>query len=370
MKIGFTLDALKSMTGKERVVYELVKFLSSGHEITIITFKNKVNDDILKEFEKLGVRFFFLIYPGAIKGRLMYLTSYKEKISNLKLDVINAHGLILSNAASLSSIPTVKTYHAHVISKEEFFSNPLRWFDYYLEESFSIYFSKMVISISNYAKNQLKTMYGRDSIVIPNGVDIKLFKPNKILREEFRNKFRFSEDEIVIGYVARFVPQKNHLLLLKIARRLPRNVRIIFVGEGKLEEKYRYLVYKLGMKRKIIFLKKLTNKDLAAFYNGIDIYAHPSFWESFGLPLLEAQSSGKPTIAFDKTAMREVILNNKTGFLVKNDKEFEEYLSFLINNEKIRRIFGRNASEFSKNFDWNKICKKYEKVFKRVVGIG
>ena len=64
MKIGFTLDTLKSMTGKERVVYELAKFLSSGHEITIITLKNKANDDILKEFEKLGVRFFFLIYPG------------------------------------------------------------------------------------------------------------------------------------------------------------------------------------------------------------------------------------------------------------------------------------------------------------------
>jgi glycosyltransferase involved in cell wall biosynthesis len=213
-------------------------------------------------------------------------------------------------------------------------------------------------------------MYGRDSIVIPNGIDTKLFKPNEILREEFRNKFRLSEDEIVIGYVARFVPQKNHILLLKIARRLPRNVRIIFVGEGQLEEKYRYLVYKLGMKRKIIFLKKLTNKDLAAFYNGIDIYAHPSSWEGFGLPLVETQSSGKPTIAFDKTAMREVILNNKTGFLVKNDKEFEEYLFFLINNEKIRRIFGRNASEFSRNFDWNKICMKYEKLFKRVVGMG
>jgi glycosyltransferase involved in cell wall biosynthesis len=121
MKIGFTLDTLTSITGKERVVYELAKRLAKKHEVSVITFKNKTNKKIYGMFKREGIKFTFLKYPNPIKGRINYLTTYKNFISQLDLDVINTHGLILANAASLSKIPTVKTFHAHVISKEEFF---------------------------------------------------------------------------------------------------------------------------------------------------------------------------------------------------------------------------------------------------------
>lgn len=363
MKIGFTLDTLTSISGKERVVYELAKRLAKKHEVKIITFKNKVNKNLVKFFEKEGIEFVFFNYPNPFVGRLNYLTLYRKKISKLDLDIINAHGLILANAAALSKIPTVKTYHAHVTVLSEFLSNPMRWVDNFIEESFSIYFSDKIISISKYAKNQLKKLYGKNSIVIYNGVDTKKFKPSIKARRNFRERFQISNEEIVIGNIGRFVKQKNQEFLIRLLKHL--NCKLILVGEGLLKKQYIFLVKKLRISSKVIFLKNLTELD--EFYNAIDIYAHASLWESFGLPLLEAQSCGKPVIAFNKTAMKEVVVHNKTGFLANNEKEFLEYLKILMESKNLREKIGKNGRKFAKKFDWDIAAEKYEKTLQKLI---
>jgi glycosyltransferase involved in cell wall biosynthesis len=187
------------------------------------------------------------------------------------------------------------------------------------------------------------------------------------LGKKFRKTFFIGENEVVIGYVARFAPQKNHLLLIKLVKDLPKNVKIIFVGGGELERTYEKLVSKLNMKKRIIFLGRLTLKNLLAFYNGIDIYACPSFGESFGLPLLEASACGIPVIAFNKTALKEVVLHSRTGFLAKDSKEFEKYLNVLIENEKLRKDLGKKARKFAIKFDWKYTVKKYERILRNTL---
>ena len=360
MKIGFTLDTLTSITGKERVVYELAKRLAKNHEVTIITFENRADEKVLKLFEREGINFYFLKYRGKLLGRFSYLTFYKKEISELNLDIINTHGLILANAAALSKIPTVKTYHAHVITLPEILSNPVRWIDYFLEESFSIYYANRIISISKYAKYQLKQLYHKSSVVIYNGVDTNNFKPNKKKGKSFREKLNISDDEVLIGNIGRFTKQKNQEFLIRLAK-LP-NFRLILVGDGPLKKFYQQLAKKLNVK--IIFLHHVNERILQNFYNAIDIYAHPSLWESFGLPISACE---KPVIAFNRTAMREVVLHNKTGFLANNEKEFYNYIKQLSKDASLRKALGCNGRRFAKQFSWKITAENYLNEFNKVI---
>jgi glycosyltransferase involved in cell wall biosynthesis len=360
MKIGFTLDTLTSITGKERVVYELAKRLAKKHEVSVITFKNRIQKKIVRKFLKEKINLILLDYFKTLEGRFNYLTRYRKLISQLDLEVINTHGLILANAAALSKIPTIKTYHAHITVWNEFLYNPLRWIDYLLEESVSIYFAKKVISISKYAQSQLKKIYFKSSIVIPNGVDTKHFKPDEKLRKLFREKLHLTSNELLIGYVGRFTKQKNQQLLINLARNI--KWKIILVGSGPLEDFYKKIA-----PNNVIFLKNLTEKELLEFYNAIDIYCHPSLWEGFGLPLLEASACGIPVIAFNKTALKEVVLHSRTGFLAEDSREFKKYLNVLIENEKLRKDLGKKARKFAIKFDWKHTVKKYERILRNTL---
>ena len=90
---------------------------------------------------------------------------------------------------------------------------------------------------------------------------------------------------------------------------------------------------------------------------------NPVTWhEPFGLVPVEAQACGTPVIAFNKGAMSEIISHNKTGFVVKTEKEM---ISAIKNINKIKRQDCREWVE--KNFSVERMVDDYEKLYKKLV---
>lgn len=61
--------------------------------------------------------------------------------------------------------------------------------------------------------------------LLTNGVDLEKFEFNQEIRKNIRNKYQISEDEIVIGNVGRFMPQKNHEFILEIFLEILQNTK-------------------------------------------------------------------------------------------------------------------------------------------------
>jgi GalNAc-alpha-(1->4)-GalNAc-alpha-(1->3)-diNAcBac-PP-undecaprenol alpha-1,4-N-acetyl-D-galactosaminyltransferase len=92
------------------------------------------------------------------------------------------------------------------------------------------------------------------------------------------------------------------------------------------------------------------------------IFVLPSRWEGLPMVLIEAMSQGMACIAFDCfTGPADIITHNHNGILVEdqNIDKFSTELSFLIENEKIRKTLGQNAIEKSKDFLSSKIVKMW-----------
>ena len=106
-------------------------------------------------------------------------------------------------------------------------------------------------------------------------------------------------------------------------------------------------------------------------YSKSSIVCLPSYREGMPMALQEAAASGLPIVTTNVPGCKEVIINNKTGFLVKskNIKMLVEKLFVLIENNSLRKKFGNESRKFAvKNFDENLIIKKNIKIYNDLIG--
>ncbi|WP_027136900.1 glycosyltransferase family 4 protein [Gaetbulibacter saemankumensis] len=123
--------------------------------------------------------------------------------------------------------------------------------------------------------------------------------------------------------IARLHYIKGIDILLEAAAKL-RDKQLDFIwevigsGDKQTEERYLYQRYRLGLETHVSFLGKLDHKSTLEALQSADLYVQTSLVEGFCNAVLESQSMGKLTIAFDKGGLRENILEEETGFLVKD----------------------------------------------------
>ena len=125
------------------------------------------------------------------------------------------------------------------------------------------------------------------------------------------------------------------------------------------------LKQELGLVNEVSFIYKSTEQEKVSLLEKSDIFVMPSVVykksvEGFGITFIEAASYGKPSIAGIFGGEADAVLEGKTGFLCDgNDlNALYETLLKILNNEHYKKL-GANALEFSKNFNWDKIVKKY-----------
>lgn len=154
-------------------------------------------------------------------------------------------------------------------------------------------------------------------VVIPNGIDTSLFRPNLRVREEWRAKWRLTEDIKAIGLVSRLDPLKDHKTFLSAAAVLAkrRNDTIfICVGEGPDAYKAELKTYAeiLGIRNRLIWEHNSTGiKDL---YSALDVACSSSIAEGFPNVVAEAMACGVPCVVTDVGDSARIV--GSTGIVV------------------------------------------------------
>ena len=210
---------------------------------------------------------------------------------------------------------------------------------------------------------------------------------NKTMQEDFLNHYNFINTYVIenpnqinskrsdlnnktVIAVGRLTEQKNFEALINIWSNIKEknlNWTLRIIGDGPLKEELLSQIKKLNLED-VIELKSLNNNIENEYYKA-DILAMTSIYEGFGLVLVEAQSCGIPTIAFDcPTGPRNIINDGKDGYLIenRNTEQFIKKLDDLMNNNEMRWKMGENAFENSKRFDIETITEKWIKLFNEI----
>lgn len=166
-------------------------------------------------------------------------------------------------------------------------------------------------------------LYGKKMVdagkvqIIKNGVDLERYKYDSKVRENKRNELGVN-DRVVIGNVGRFVPQKNHSLLLDIfaeIRRMEPRAVLILAGIGELMDTMKEKSKTLGIENDVKFLGFRT--DVNELTQAMDLFLMPSLYEGFPVTAVEAQASGLPCV-LSGTITREAALLDETVYIDLN----------------------------------------------------
>jgi len=118
--------------------------------------------------------------------------------------------------------------------------------------------------------------------------------------------------------------------------------------------------------KQVTFAGVVAHKDVPLFYGKADVYINPSYYESFGVSIMEAMAAGVPVVAADGGAVSELVVNGQTGLLVEpgNPSAIADAVIRLFSDAELRRSISSVAREMvSRRYSWEAICsllmKKY-----------
>lgn len=157
--------------------------------------------------------------------------------------------------------------------------------------------------------------------VIPCGVNLKLFQP--IDKEKAKGKTNLTGKKVVL-YVGRIEALKGlDQLFMAVTHLEKKDLTLLVIGGDERSrsevERLRGLSVELGIHDLVAFPGMVEQEDLPLYYSAADVCIIPSYYESFGLVMLEALACGTPVVATDVGAAGIVIKPSKTGYIVPDN---------------------------------------------------
>lgn len=200
-------------------------------------------------------------------------------------------------------------------------------------------------------------MYKNKCRVIPNCIDVNRLKVTKEIEEKAKQIREQNKDKTICFGIGRHIPYKGFTYLIKASNYLDDSFRIFIGGKGELTES---LKKEAGADDKIVFIGRISNEDLVAYYLAMDIFCFPSIAksEAFGIALIEAMYFGKPAVTFNipGSGVNYVNLKDVTGLEVPN-RDYIGYSEALIElsiNKQKREKLGKSAARRVKELFLNK----------------
>lgn len=219
-----------------------------------------------------------------------------------------------------------------------------------------------LISTLNYPKEQTS--------VIRRGIPIKtVTRPHK--DKSLRKVLNLKENDKIVMHIGNFSPEKNHKFLLEILSDLKishPNIKLVLVGTGKTYECVIDEIQELGLNKSVFPIG--FRKDIPELLAQADCFALCSRVEGVPGVILEAGSQKKPSISTNVGGVKEVLINNETGYIIDNfDKhEYTRKLIQLVSNRELNSEMGNKAYKLVlEEFNPEKNAEKFVNLYERLL---
>ena len=210
-------------------------------------------------------------------------------------------------------------------------------------------------------------------VVVPNAVASQ-FRPidREVARAAIQRKFGIRRPFVLS--VGDLQPRKNHLGLLRAFEdvlqaepKLPHD--LVFVGKETWRSRDLHrAVNRSNVRDRVHFAGFVEDADLVKFYGACEMFVFPSFYEGFGLPILEAMACGRAVACSQVTAMPEVA--NAAGILFDpgSKKEIARAMLDVLLNPELRTRLERLGLHRAAGFSWERSASQTLEVYYDVAG--
>jgi len=339
MKILFFIESLRS-GGKERRLVELIQYLKqhTDYEMLLVLTEDEIHYKYVHNF---GINIRIIKRKRFKKDPRIFFKFYKL-CKEFKPDIIHTWGHMLAfyslPVVIFNKIPHINSQISDAPPPEQKFE--LYHFSFWLGFKFS-----NVILANSYAGLQSYGVSGEKCKVIYNGIRLERFE-SLTDKGSVKTKLNIHTPFLVL-MLASFISTKNYTQFIDVAEyfsQIRNDITFLGVGDTELEiSEYRRIQERAANLANVKLLGKISHVE--SLVNACDIGVLFTYSEGISNTIIEYMACGKPVIANDAGGTREIITNNKTGFLLTNEttEEIACIISELIDNKDKRNTIGENA---------------------------
>ncbi len=207
-----------------------------------------------------------------------------------------------------------------------------------------------------------------------SGMDVEPFLAADQHREAIRRELGFSDEHVVVGKIARLFHLKGHEQLIQAARRVVAKcpeVRFLLVGDGILREKLERQIADAGLNHAFCFAGLVPPERIPELLGAMDLLVHVSLREGLARALPQALIAGRPAVSYDVDGAREVVIPEKTGFLVppQTVEPLADAILRLARDPDLRRRLGEQGRGlFTEQFRHETMTRRLREIYQRLLG--
>ncbi len=197
-----------------------------------------------------------------------------------------------------------------------------------------------IVCYSKWLKNKLSSsiLKNKDIRLIYNGIDEKTFVNTE--KKQARESLNLPQDKKILLFSANGGirnPQKGGKYVVQAYNHFKSNPDIVFLCIGGKKE------FNAPNWVDIPYIS--DEKTMALYYSAADLFIYPSMAETFGLVVAEAMACGTPVVAFNNTAIPEIVDHVQNGYLAENRniEDFINGINLFLNNDEIRNFAVANS---------------------------
>ena len=227
-----------------------------------------------------------------------------------------------------------------------------------------------LIFISDYSRRDFLSAYDypeSQTCVIPHGVG-SAFAPQD--RAASRHALGLEPGRPILLHVGSEERRKNvEILLDAIARLVRRRPDLLLLRVGGPSARTRRRIARHGLERHVRYLPGLADDQLVAAYSAADLFVFPSYFEGFGLPVLEAMRAGCPVVAARATSIPEV--TGDAALLVdpQDAPALADAIDGLLDDPARRAALARAGLARAAPFTWDRTAHQTADAYRRALEI-
>ena len=216
----------------------------------------------------------------------------------------------------------------------------------------------------------------RANMILPISYGVNsVFFAEKPARTLDIKQFGFNEDNVIVGHIGSYRPQKNHMALLRIAKEVIQdvpNARFLLCGSACGDGDF-FTRYKVQIDQEIVnlglsnYLAQVSGfADIREFFSAIDVFILPSKHEGMPVSIIEAQAGGKPVVASRIEGIEIATAPEMRGhlFAIDDIEHFSGCVVGLLKDKDKRDILGKAGQKFVReHLDIKVAVKRFEELY-------
>ncbi|MBK5432005.1 MULTISPECIES: glycosyltransferase family 4 protein [Bacillus] len=205
------------------------------------------------------------------------------------------------------------------------------------------------------------------------GIDVQRFTSvTEIEKQELKLQCGYKSQDFLMFYAAEFNKNKNQSFLIHVLAQLKNEIphaKLLLAGEGPLIEECKKIATQLGVSNMVHFLG--YRNDIASLLQMCDLAVASSYREGLPVNIMEAMACGLPVVATDNRGHRELVINNKNGWIVDRDdiKAMADRIKGISINPQLLAQMGQYGRTIIENqYSVNEVLKEKQEIYTTFMG--